>query len=221
MKLERHDASSPRDPASRRWVAFARAATLGGSLFCLTFYPTNWLATRSASRWSTGLAWEQHIPYEPVWFLAYGSAFLLVALVPLCVDHVQTIRAWGKKFSLAILCATPFFLVLPTQTTFSLTDLHTSSLPIDLIRTVTGQYNCFPSLHATLSWLTVRTVAEAGQPCHRLIWWSWFALIALSTLLTHQHHIADVLTGIFLGWLVDRMSGKGTEPPVSAGGNAT
>jgi membrane-associated phospholipid phosphatase len=64
--------------------------------------------------------------------------------------------------------------------------------------------NCFPSLH-------VATVFVSALSCWRvhrgvgLAAGLWASLIALSTLFTKQHYIADVISGIFLAgaaWVV-------------------
>ncbi|MCA9070503.1 MAG: phosphatase PAP2 family protein, partial [Planctomycetaceae bacterium] len=66
-------------------------------------------------------------------------------------------------------------------------------------------YNLLPSLHVAYS-----VICASAYSRHMLgVWngavWLWAFTIALSTLLTHQHHLADVITGWFLGIVVTRM----------------
>src|SRR5262249_16357336 len=60
-------------------------------------------------------------------------------------------------------------------------------------------YNMVPSLHVALSVACVNAFAGQGHGTGRILWWIWAVAIALSTLLTHQHHIIDVLSGWMAG----------------------
>jgi membrane-associated phospholipid phosphatase len=42
----------------------------------------------------------------------------------------------------------------------------------------------------------------APRPAYKYFYWLWAAAIAVSTLFTHQHYVADVVTGGALGLLV-------------------
>ena len=60
-------------------------------------------------------------------------------------------------------------------------------------------HNLVPSLHVAMSVTCVAIYAlRAGRPGKTLLW-GWATAIALSTLLFHQHHLLDVVTGWALG----------------------
>jgi len=58
-------------------------------------------------------------------------------------------------------------------------------------------YNMVPSLHIVYSGLILLAVFQtAPSIVVKAVSLVWFALIALSTLWVHQHHIADIFSGI-------------------------
>jgi membrane-associated phospholipid phosphatase len=64
------------------------------------------------------------------------------------------------------------------------------------------QYNLVPSLHVTLSIVCVAAfAARASSTAGRAVLWLWGAAIALSTLLTHEHHVLDAVSGWLLAVL--------------------
>ena len=62
-------------------------------------------------------------------------------------------------------------------------------------------YNLVPSLHVALTVGCVAAFSTRTGALGKVLLWSWAAAIALSTLLTHQHHIVDVVTGWLLALL--------------------
>jgi hypothetical protein len=59
-------------------------------------------------------------------------------------------------------------------------------------------YNLLPSLHAALCLLLVDLYARKLRGALRVAVMAWFVLIALSPLLTYQHHLIDILGGFAL-----------------------
>ena len=59
-------------------------------------------------------------------------------------------------------------------------------------------FNLFPSLHAALWLLLLEVYARQLHGLVRLVVLGWFALIGLSPMLTHQHHMIDILGGLLL-----------------------
>jgi membrane-associated phospholipid phosphatase len=62
------------------------------------------------------------------------------------------------------------------------------------------RYNLIPSLHVALSTATLAAYGTCRGAWGRILLAVWGGLIGLSTLLTHQHHVVDVVTGLLLGW---------------------
>ena len=74
----------------------------------------------------------------------------------------------------------------------------------DLTRLIAGTHNLLPSLHVGLTLVIVLTVWPHSKPLARWLIGLWALGLGASTLLTHQHHVLDVLAGALLGWLVGR-----------------
>jgi membrane-associated phospholipid phosphatase len=65
-------------------------------------------------------------------------------------------------------------------------------------------YNLLPSLHVALTVGCVAAFATHIRGAGQALLWIWAGAIALSTLLTHQHQVLDVLTGWLLAVLCFR-----------------
>lgn len=147
------------------------------------------------------LALDHALPLMPVWSLVYGALYLFLILLPIVVvRHDELIRrtvwAYLSIWIVSYLC---FFVLYPTAAprpdrvtgdgfgAWGLRALYGADPPI----------NCFPSLHVAHSFVS----AMAARRVHRLVGrlaLACAALVAVSTLLTKQHYVADVLAGAAL-----------------------
>src|SRR5205807_1073455 len=60
-------------------------------------------------------------------------------------------------------------------------------------------HNLFPAMHIALCLILANHYARHTHGFVRLLSHLWFSLIALSTVLTWQHHLVDVAGGVVLG----------------------
>ena len=156
---------------------------------------------RSRAVWHTPYSPLDHfMPLRPTWSLVYGAFYLFLILLPIFVVHHQehirrTFLAYLTVWTSAYVC----FVVYPTVAprpeevigdgfgTWGLRFLYSADPP----------YNCFPSIHVGHSFVSALT-------CFRLhrrlgvVATICASLVALSTLYTKQHYVADVVAGIFL-----------------------
>jgi membrane-associated phospholipid phosphatase len=73
-------------------------------------------------------------------------------------------------------------------------------------------HNMCPSLHVAMAVAAAYVYAlHSTRPAKRF-WWLWAAAIMVSTLLTHQHHVIDVLAGAVVGWGCASLSNKNAWP---------
>ena len=70
-------------------------------------------------------------------------------------------------------------------------------------------HNLFPSLHIVLCLIVAETYARHTRGVVRLLFSAWFVLIGVSTLLTWQHHLIDLLGGIVLATLINGLNVAG------------
>jgi membrane-associated phospholipid phosphatase len=93
---------------------------------------------------------------------------------------------------------------------------------VQITRRVALQYNLAPSLHVALAVTCVTAYAERARWGGKLLLWAWALGIVASTLLLHEHHLLDVVTGWPLGlagkYLVyDRLLRRQELQPAAAG----
>jgi len=63
-------------------------------------------------------------------------------------------------------------------------------------------YNLVPSLHVALSIVCIELFASHANFTGKCFLRAWGVLIAAATVLTHQHHLVDALTGFLLALAV-------------------
>jgi membrane-associated phospholipid phosphatase len=146
------------------------------------------------------LPWDRALPLQPAWALVYGALYMFLIVLPVFVvreeAHIRrTFWAYVAVWVTAYAC----FLVYPTVAprppevggdgfaVWGLRFLYDADPP----------YNCFPSLHVAHSFVSAltcyrldRRLGVAALVCA--------SLVAVSTLFTRQHYIADVVAGIAL-----------------------
>lgn len=196
--------SRPDHPETRRAVgwAFAWAGLRLCALFALVFYGADAWAAHRPWRWHVYVDWELTIPYGPAAYPVYHSVFLLPFLLAWRARSAALIRHWERRMAGAILLAGACFAVLPAELGFAPADPGAWQSLAQFTGWVAGRHNLVPSLHVALSLLTCRLLWRPAGPGLRAALALWWPLLVLSTLLTHQHHLADVLTGAALGaWL--------------------
>jgi membrane-associated phospholipid phosphatase len=152
---------------------------------------------------SPELPWDRALPLQPIWALIYGALYMFLIVLPVVAvreeAHIRrTFWAYLAVWIPAYVC----FLVYPTVAprppevvgdgfaTWGLRFLYDADPP----------YNCFPSLHVAHSFVSALTCDRL----HRRLGLAALltaSLVALSTLFTRQHYIADVVAGIFLAFV--------------------
>jgi len=135
---------------------------------------------------------------QPIWALIYGPLYLFLILLPLFVVHQPDhIRRTFASYLTVWIGAYAIFVLYPTTAprpaevlgdgfaVWGLRFLYDADPP----------YNCFPSIHVAHSFVS----ASSCYRIHRRLGWVALigaALVALSTLFTKQHYVADVIGGM-------------------------
>jgi membrane-associated phospholipid phosphatase len=148
------------------------------------------------------LALDRRIPVVPAWSLVYGALYLFLIVLPWLVVHDREhLRRTVRAYLTIWLTSYAFFFAWPTEAprppevrgegfaAWGLQSLYDSDPP----------YNCFPSLHVAHSFVSAATVflAHRGVGIAAL---GSAVLVAVSTLFTKQHWVADVVGGVALAW---------------------
>lgn len=157
------------------------------------------------------LALDRLIPVVPAAALVYGAIYAFLILLPVFAlqqrDLIRrTVWAYITVWTVAYVC----FLLYPTVAprpdklmgdgfgVWGLRFLYDADPP----------YNCFPSIHVAHSFVS----ALACYRVHRrlgLFATACATLVAVSTLLTKQHYVADVIGGAVLAWVAYRIFLRG------------
>ena len=149
------------------------------------------------------LPWDRAVPLQPTWALIYGALYMFLIVLPVFVvregDHIRrTFWAYVAVWITAYVC----FFIYPTVAPrpaelvgdgFSLWGLR-------FLYDADPPYNCFPSIHVAHSFVSALTCLRLSR---RLGLAALFcaSLVAVSTLFTKQHYIADVVAGVLLAFV--------------------
>ncbi len=150
------------------------------------------------------LALDRALPLLASWAVIYGALYLFLILLPWFVVRQdaliqKTVYAYLMVWITAYIV---FFVVYPTAAPrpakvtgegfgmWGLRALYSSDPP----------YNCFPSIHVAHSFVSA---LASGRVHRRLgtIAMICAMLVAVSTLLTKQHYVVDVIAGVVLAWV--------------------
>lgn len=185
------------------WGVFAEALVLAAAqtLWWLAVYAgADWLTGLRADRVRIHFDAELDIPYVPAFLLVYRSIDLMFLLAPFVLRTRAELRGLALTLAVVTAIAGVGFLLAPAEAAY-LPESHGIWAPLHAWnRHIVLTYNMAPSLHVALS---VVTLSEYGLPCGKVgrgLLAAWAMAIALSTLLTHMHHVLDVVTGLLLGW---------------------
>ena len=170
-------------------------------LVCLVpFYLLIAGRARGGVAYAPALPLDRLLPLVPASALVYGALYAFLIALPVLVIQTRelvhrTVRAYLAVWIAAYVC----FLLYPTvaprpeqvigggYATWGLRFLYDADPP----------YNCFPSLHVAHSFVSAlachrvhRTLGRVATGCA--------SLVAISTLLTKQHYVLDVIAGTLM-----------------------
>src|SRR6476620_1258443 len=181
-----------------RLKAFTVSAELS-VLFLVVYSGCNWITGQRSHVGSFYFEWERAIPFVPFMILPYMSIDLFFIAAPFLCRTEEELRIFSRRVIAAIIIAGLCFLLFPLR--FAFPRPHANGwlgAVFDWFRGVDLPFNLFPSLHAALLLLLVDVYARNLRGVLLLAVMSWFFLIALSPLLTYQHHVIDIIGGFVL-----------------------
>jgi membrane-associated phospholipid phosphatase len=151
------------------------------------------------------LALDRLLPLTPMWALVYGALYAFLIVLPVFVIQQQelirrTVWAYLTVWTAAYICFILYPTVAPRPDTVAGKGFAVWGL--QFLYSADPPYNCFPSLHVAHSfvsalacWRVNRTLGFIAVSCA--------SLVAVSTLFTKQHYVADLLAGILLAFAAD------------------
>ena len=151
---------------------------------------------------------DRAIPVVPVFALPYVSLtpYIAVSMAALLLVRVRLFRSAAVAMIVAWLVSYAFYFFLQSYVDRPVvTGTDPLSALVRLVYASDQPYNDFPSLHTSLSII----VAIHWWRFDRRAGWgaaAWSVLIIASTLLIHQHYLADVAGGLALGIAASALS---------------
>jgi membrane-associated phospholipid phosphatase len=191
----------------------ARRAAGFTLLFGAAYGATDWIAGLHAWRVPVHLALERSIPLVPGAAWPYTSLYLLLALLPFALREREELDAFVRelRWILAVACA--LFLLVPAEVAHApAVAPGASGALLAFADRLNLDHNLVPSLHVALAVASARVVAGRLRIAGAVLAWLWALSIAAATVLTHQHHLLDVVAGAALALLAPRLARTGGGP---------
>jgi len=167
--------------------------------FWIVYWLGDFVAARATERFHVALPFELLIPFVPWAAVVYLTVTPLLCLAPFIFRTPERLLPLFVTLCAEVTIAGAIFCILPVELSFAPQQVTSSAdVFLRLARAIALTYNCVPSLHVALAVSAAWAYAPAGEWRWRILVWSWAAAIAVSTLLTHQHHLADLAGGVLL-----------------------
>ena len=177
------------------------AASIGLSVLFLAVYGwCNWFTARRTNVPTLFFDWERAIPFVPLMIAPYMSLDLFFVAAPFLCESKRELATLVKRMAAAILVAGLCFVLFPFRFAFAHDPVSgwLGNL-FDWFQGLDRPYNLLPSLHIALCLILSELYARHTRGLLRYASNLWFILIALSAVLTYQHHLLDVVGGFALG----------------------
>ena len=182
------------------------------SVVFFTVYPLcNWLTAKRETVFSLYVSAELQIPFVPEFVWIYLSLYLLFVIPPIFLS-ASRMNALGKRLVGATIFCGIVFLIIPAELGFERTvpdDPFYNTMFAHLFA-VDLPHNMAPSLHVTFSAMILFVLLNESQSAaSTTVFWIWLVLICASTVLVHQHHLLDVVTGLLVAMAFYPVADKG------------
>jgi membrane-associated phospholipid phosphatase len=197
---------------------FAFLSVLIAAEFAAVFYGADWLTAHHSFRISLYTNAELATPLVPVMVVPYLTMYVIFWFAPFVLHTRADLDRFAGALARVIAIAGIAFLLLPAKSGFTPVDTSRSVWNpwLQLAALVSRRYDLVPSLHVALFTVCAGTYARRATTGLRLLLGLWLAVVAASTLLTHEHHLIDVATGLALGAWGARVATGSTARPARA-----
>jgi membrane-associated phospholipid phosphatase len=170
------------------------------TLFILVYGLTGWITSLRTDVGMWAFDWEQRLPFVPWLIVPYMSLDLFFVAAPFLCSSRMELRVFTRRMSTAILAAGALFLVMPLRFAFPRPAPAGWTAEIfELLYGFDRPCNLFPSLHIAILIILSATYHRHTRGTSRWLIHGWFTLIGMSTVLTYQHHVIDMVGGLALG----------------------
>jgi membrane-associated phospholipid phosphatase len=169
------------------------------ALFLIVYGGCNWITAHRANVGTFYFVWERGIPFVPFFILPYMSIDLFFVGAPFLCRTDRELSILAKRTALAIIVAGICFLLFPLRFAFPRPHANGAlGALFDWFRGMDAPHNLLPSLHAAFTLILLDVYFRHMRGFIRVAIMIWFVLIALSPVLTYQHHLIDIVGGFVL-----------------------
>src|SRR5882757_1849695 len=158
-------------------------------LFMVVYGGCIWITAHRSDIGTWYYSWERFIPFVPLLIVPYMSIDLFFVGGPFLCQSRNELRVLAQRITFAILMAGACFLLMPLH--IAVAQPQATGWTGVLFKFLHGfdqPYNLVPSLHIALRTILADLYARHTKGVLRAASNIWFILIALSAVLTYQHH---------------------------------
>jgi membrane-associated phospholipid phosphatase len=149
--------------------------------------------------------WELQLPLVPWLILPYRSIEILFTVTIFFLSR-KGLERYGKQMMIAMIIAGFIFVLFPGECGFQRPnpdELGAFGIFFKILYSLDKPHNLFPSLHITYCYLGLRAfIDHTNKYWLKSLFAIWFVLICFSVILTYQHHLFDLVSGLLLGFLI-------------------
>lgn len=184
-------------PNQHDMLYFCKFALLNFIIFVVLYGTANQL-TSGKDLHPLYFKWEQNIPFYDWMIIPYMSLNLILFLHMFMLNKQQT-TCLGLAFFLCTFTSFLCFMLYPCELGFSRTIPEGMfGETYALLFALDKPYNLFPSLHVTYATLYLLSIYKQLTNIKRYAFLCWMLTVMASAILTHQHHLGDLVGGILL-----------------------
>lgn len=190
-------------PDRAAWQAFFLGALQVQLVWLVVYGGASWVTEQRSTRFDFATPLDAKIPFVPTAAIVYLLLMPLLWAAPIMLRRPAAIRQFARSLQILILLSGIGFLLLPSNDPIAPTTLGgLSGLVFNFADAINLKHNLFPSLHVGMAVVCAHAYGQHLSPLPTCLCWAAATGIALATLLTYQHYIADVVAGGATGWLV-------------------
>ena len=204
------------NPTRRELVRLALTATVltvfcAGGFFGLHRYNAHLEAT--GYEYLQPEIWiDLHIPLRVGWIWPYLSYYPMCFAPVFLLTSIENVRrialAYAVQFGIAFACYAAFPMRMGQP------EIVGEGPAVDAMRWLYATdpgYNIFPSLHTANAAMIACAFCRLHLRPWGLVFLLWAGVIAASTVLVKQHYVVDVVAGLLLAFVADRIAFRGWE----------
>lgn len=186
------------------WRTYGIWSLWVGLAFAVVYPVCNFWTSKRTTTFGLYAPFELSLPFVPDLVWVYLSMYVLF-LLPAFFLNPSALRRLGQRLVYGTVLSGLFFLLIPGRLGFP-REVPTGSLQGAVYRHIFSidlPHNMAPSLHVVYSALFLLALVQAAPSTwQKSLWWVWLVLISASTVLVHQHHLVDVISGLGLAILL-------------------